>query len=131
MGDFTGTTTIDAAAQPVFDYLSEVSNLPTYFSRMTSASRTGGDTIATSAKLPNGREVQGEAWFTVDSQAMHLEWGAEGSSSYHGHLDVRAVGEMTEVEVHVHTERVADGDKQVQDGIEETLAAMKQAITAQ
>jgi uncharacterized protein YndB with AHSA1/START domain len=37
MGDFQASTTVDADANALFDYLSQVSNLPRYFARMTSA----------------------------------------------------------------------------------------------
>lgn len=126
MADFTGTTTVSVPTTPLFDYLSDVGNLPKYFSRMTSARPGQGEEVKTTAKMPDGTEVQGDAWFRVDQAAQRLEWGSEGPSEYSGSLDVRPSGEGSEVEVRLHTTRVQPGDRQVQDGVEETLANIKQ-----
>lgn len=126
MGDFTGSTTVDVPPAALFDYLSEVSNLPHYFTRMTSAQRGDGQEVHTTAKMPDGKEVEGDAWFTVDNQAQRIEWGSEGPNDYHGYVDVTPSGDGSSVEVHLHTTRVEDGDSQVDDGIRETLTNIKQ-----
>jgi uncharacterized membrane protein len=126
MADFTGTTTVSVPPTALFDYLSDVSNLPKYFSRMTSARPGDGEEVKTTAKMPDGTEVQADAWFRVDQDAHRLEWGSEGESEYSGYLDVRSSGDGSEVEVHLHTTRVADGDSQTQDGVQETLGNIKQ-----
>ena len=133
MADFTGTTTVSVPASALFDYLSDVANLPRYFARMTSAQPGQGQEVKTTAKMPDGTEVQGDAWFRVDPDAQRIEWGSEGPSEYSGYLDVRPAGngnadgsaDGSEVEVHLHTTRVQPGDRQVQDGVEETLANIK------
>ena len=132
MADFTGTTTVDATDDVLYAFLSDVGNLPRYFARMTSAEPAGGDAVRTTATLPDGSSVQGEAWFTTDDEARHIAWGAEGPSEYRGDLDVRSTGERTsEVEVTLHTTRVGDGDAQVQDGVDRTLATIKQLVEEQ
>ena len=128
MGDFTGTTTVDVDTTKVFDYLSEISNLPKYFARMTSARPGDGREVKTTAKMPDGQEVQGDAWFTVDDSAQRIEWGSEGPNDYHGYVDVRPAGSGSEVEVHIHTTRVPDGNSEIQDGVRETLAKIKQQV---
>lgn len=125
MADFTGTTSVSVPPQTLFDYLSDVGNLPKYFARMTSAVPGDGEEVKTTAKMPDGTEVQGDAWFRVDQGAQRIEWGSEGPSSYGGHLEVRAAGDGSEVEVHLHTTRVPEGSSEVQDGVTETLAAIK------
>ncbi len=126
MSTFTGTTSVAAPAQAVFDYVSDVRHLPSYFARMTSAEPGDGEEVRTTARMPDGTQVQGDAWFRVDADAQRIEWGSEGPSDYQGHVDVRPLDEGCEVEVQVHTTRVQDGDLQLRDGIEETLAALKQ-----
>ena len=125
MADFTGTTTVSVPTTALFDYLSDVANLPKYFSRMTSARPGDGEEVKTTAKMPDGTEVQGDAWFRVDQDAQRIEWGSEGQSEYSGSLDVRSSGEGSEVEVRLHTTRVEPGDPEVQDGVDETLANIK------
>ncbi|HEY6741449.1 MAG TPA: SRPBCC family protein [Lapillicoccus sp.] len=126
MGDFTGSTTVDVSPSVLFDYLSEVGNLPDYFARMTSAERGDGEEVHTTARMPDGQEVEGDAWFRVDDDAQRIEWGSEGPNDYNGYVDVRPSGDGSEVEVHVHTTRVDDGSSEVEEGIRETLSKLKQ-----
>lgn len=126
MAEFTGTTDVATDPDALFDYLAEVSNLPRYFSRITSARAGDGEEVHTTATLADGQEVEGTAWFRVDTSSKRVEWGSEGPSSYHGSLQVRAAGDGSEVEVHVHTTRVPEGDQEVQDGVAETLANIKE-----
>lgn len=126
MAEFEGTTTVAASEGALFNYVSQVSNLPKYFARMTSAEPGEGEEVHTSAKMPDGSEVQGDAWFRVDASNRRIEWGSEGPDDYSGRLQVRGAGESSEVEVHISTARVDDG--QVQDGIDETLANIKRLV---
>lgn len=114
----------------MFDYLSQVANLPRYFTRMTSAQPGDGQEVHTTARMPDGQEVQGDAWFRVDRDAQRIEWGSEGPNDYHGYLDVRPAdgGHSSEVEVHVHTTRVGDGNSELQDGLRETLANITRQV---
>jgi uncharacterized membrane protein len=126
MADFTGSTRVEASADALFDYLSDVSNLPRYFARMTSAEPGEGEEVRTTASMPDGTEVGGDAWFRVDPERRHLEWGSEGPSSYGGQLDVTEAGSGAVVELRLHTTRAEPGDQEVQDGIDETLAKIKE-----
>jgi hypothetical protein len=125
MADFSGTTSVSTAPDVLFDYLSDVGHLPDYFARMTSAAPGEGEEVRTTARMPDGQEVQGDAWFRVDATARTLEWGSEGPSAYAGRLEVRPAGDGSEVEVHLRTTRVEEGDVEVQDGISETLQRIK------
>ena len=128
MGDFSGTTTVNASSEALFDYLSDVSNLPHYFSRLTAASPGDGEEVHTTAQMPDGTEVKGDAWFRVDDAANRIEWGSEGPSNYSGHLEVSASGDGSSVEVSVHTTRVDDGNELAQDSITETLGNIKRLV---
>lgn len=105
MGDFSGTTKVAADVDTLFDYLADLNNLPDYFSRLTSAvpAHSDGDRITTMARIPDRGEVQGDAWFRVDDTQKRIEWGAEGTSDYHGHLEVTSSGDAAQIDVYVHT----------------------------
>jgi uncharacterized membrane protein len=126
MAEYENSTEVSASADALFDYLSDVGNLPEYFSRIRSATPAEGEAVHTVAETPDGRTVEGEAWFRVDRGAKRLEWGSEGPSDYSGHLDVTAVGDRSRVEVHVSTSRVESPE--VQRGVDETVAAIKRAV---
>ena len=125
MGDFTGSTSVSIPVDALFGLLSDVGNLPRYFARMTSAEPGDGEQVRTTATLPDGTEVQGDAWFRVDRAARRIEWGSEGPSEYAGHLQLIPDGQGSQVEVHVHTARVRDRDREVTDGVRETLEQIK------
>ncbi len=109
-------------------YLSNVSNLPEYFSRMTSAEQVGPDEVHTTARveLSEGtREVEGTAWFRRPDTAQVMEWGSEGDNNYHGRLAVTDDGEgLPGAGGDPHPESGHDG---IEDGIEETLDAIAAA----
>ena len=131
MGDFQATATVNAAEGALFDYLSQVGNLPDYFARMTSAKPGDGEEVHTSAQLPDGQQVEGDAWFRVDEQARRIDWGSEGANDYHGSLGVTGTGGTSEVSVQMHTARVPDGNREVQQGLEETVATIKRLVEQQ
>ncbi len=123
MADYQASTQLSAPTQRVFDYLSDVNNLPAYFDRMTSARPGDGETVQTTAKNPDGTEVAGEAWFRVDTAAKALSWGSEGPNDYHGHLEVTGDGHGSTVTVTVSTVR-AEND-QIQQGLDQTVANIR------
>lgn len=129
--DSTGSTTVSAPSDTLFSYLSDVDNLPGYFARMKEARRTGGDEVHTVAQMPDGQEVSGEAYFRVDQTAKHIDWGSEGDNDYSGYLDVTDAGDGSSVEVHIHSPHGDDHADQIQHGIDETLAAIKEKVEAQ
>src|SRR3954467_914748 len=104
MEDYERSTTVDAPADELFEYLSKVENLPNYMDRMTSAHNLPGDEVEVEAKVEPGdvggggsggsgdsgseQTVGGEAWFRIDADQMKLTWGSEGPHDYHGELEV-------------------------------------------
>lgn len=126
MGEFTESTTVDVDAQALFGYLSDITNLPKYFARMTSAMPGDGEEVHTTAQMPDGKQAEGDAWFRVSEEEQRIDWGSEGQSDYHGYLEVTPSGTGSSVEVHLHTTRVEDDDPEVQDGLRETLANIKE-----
>jgi hypothetical protein len=127
MGDYSGSADAGAPAGQLFGYLSEVSNLPRYITAMTSAEPAGQDAVHVVADV-DGVTREGEAWFRVDRERRHLEWGSEGPDNYHGYLDVTGDGATASVTVFLHTERHHSGE--IERGIAGTLAAIKQLVEA-
>ncbi len=86
MADYERSTTVDAPADDLFEYLSKVENLPTYMDRMTSARSLPGDEVEVEAKVEPGRRrrsarvrgetVGGDAWFTIDADSTCRSAGA-------------------------------------------------------
>jgi uncharacterized protein YndB with AHSA1/START domain len=136
MADYERTTTVDAPAEDLFEYLSKVENLPKYMDRMTSAKNLPGDAVEVEAKVEpqdvggsdsGERTVGGDAWFTIDADRMTLAWGAEGPHDYSGELEVTPDGAASQVTVRLHTTHDAEG---IEDGIEQTLANIQRIAGA-
>jgi hypothetical protein len=127
MGDYQHSAEVSAPAGQLFGYLSDVRNLPRYFAAMTSAEPAGDQAVHVAATL-DGTTERAEAWFRVDQERQHLEWGSEGVSDYHGHLDVTGDSATSSVTVFVHTERHDSGD--IDQGVIDTLAAVKRLVEA-
>ena len=128
MGDYEQSTTVQAAPDKVFSFLSDVSNLPIYFDRITSAVPGNGDEVRITA-LVDGQEVEGTAWFTVEEDERTLGWGSEGPNDYHGELEVHPSEEelgASVVTVRLHTTRVDDGS--IDDGLVTTLENVRDLI---
>ncbi|HEX8095786.1 SRPBCC family protein [Jatrophihabitans sp.] len=122
MADFLASTDVAAPADELFEYLSQVENLPNYFERMTSVTDNEDGTISVAADLGN-RVVEAEAWFEVDQEAKTLSWGSEGPNDYTGQLQVTGTGSHSVVEVTLRTERT--GGQEIQEGLEQTVAVIK------
>ena len=131
MGDFEARTTVDTDENALFDYLSQVSNLPRYFTRMTSARRGDGEEVHVTADLGPIAQVEGNAWFRVDDDAQDHRVGVGGPERLPGSLQVSAAGPGAEVHARLHSTRVGDGDTEVQQGLDDTLATVKRLVEQQ
>ena len=125
--DYRREQTIDADPARLYDFVSDVANLPQYFARMRSAELVGQEEVRTRAvvEIPDQgtREVEGTAWFRRDEQARRIEWGSEGDNAYHGGLTVSGGDDGTSrVTIEIHTESGHDG---IDEAIDETLATLQ------
>jgi uncharacterized protein YndB with AHSA1/START domain len=142
MGTYEATTAVTAAPDELFAYLSDVNNLPEYFAAMKAAEPAGdaeghgggsvppgANAVHTVAEV-HGQRREGEAWFTHDADARTISWGSEGPNDYHGELSVTGEGETSSVTVRLHTEHVEGGDvdRDVQGGLDTTLAQIKEIV---
>lgn len=61
MAEYERSATVRAPADALFAFLSDVRNLPRYFSRMVAAGPGRGAEVQTEAVLPDGTQVAGRA----------------------------------------------------------------------
>jgi uncharacterized protein YndB with AHSA1/START domain len=134
MPDYQRSITIDATPDELFDFLSQVENLPKYFARLTEAHPATGDEVRVKAQLPpeategEGEEtVESYATFSIDADHRSLSWGTENEHDYHGELQVTPAGSGASVAVTLHTEHDSD---EINDGIDETLQNIKELVAS-
>lgn len=134
MPEYQRSMTIDATPDELFDFLSQVENLPKYFARLTEAHSATGDEVHVTAKLPpeategDGSEtVESYATFSIDADNRSVSWGTETEHHYRGELQVTPAGDGASVAVTLHTEHDSD---QINEGIDETLRNIKELVAA-
>jgi uncharacterized membrane protein len=118
MGDYQRSAKVKASSDALFNYLSDIRNLPKYFSHMTSAEKAGENEVHVTANI-HGKETAGKAEFHVDKAAKKLRWSSEGPNDYHGELEVTGQGDTSEVAVKIHTTR-KEG-QEIEQGLQQTL----------
>src|SRR3954447_945967 len=103
MGDYEHSADVRRPPEEVFDYLSDVSHLPEYFSGLEKASTTGPEQVAVVANA-EGERYEGTARMHAAGAARSRRWGAERPSGYRGELFVTGIGdEASRVTVTLHT----------------------------
>jgi hypothetical protein len=118
MADYQRTATVKASPDALFNYLSDIRNLPKYFNSMTSAESAGKDEVHVTARV-HGKEEAGNAEFHVDKASRKLRWSSEGPNDYRGELEVSGEGNSSQVAVKLHTTR---GEAQeIEAGLQKTL----------
>ncbi|MCU0569584.1 MAG: SRPBCC family protein [Oculatellaceae cyanobacterium Prado106] len=99
--DFEQSITVHAPADRIFEYLSDVQNVPEYLPTVTHAERQSGEHIRTQGHAGN-HEYDSDGHFRIDHQQHRLEWGSDGENDYSGWLEVNGSGDQSEVKVHIH-----------------------------
>jgi uncharacterized protein YndB with AHSA1/START domain len=138
-------TTVDVAPNIVFDYLSEIDNLPRYLPRLRDVHRLEPrpdeaqglevrtpnqpvhEDVEVTAEVPSGGEVRSDAWIEVIEENRSLRWGAPGENDYHGELDVDFVADGTS-RLTVRLDTGHAGDEDIEEALQQTLAGIKATL---
>ena len=135
MQEFEKSKTINAEAGRVFDYLSDLNNLPEYLPTMRHAEYIESDRIRVVGEAA-GKPYDETGFFHVDKQQRWMEWGSDGESGYRGWLEVKEAGGASNVTVHLSFDPQSSafqemdkntGDRTliINEGIENTLQSIK------
>jgi len=100
--EFEQSITVAAPADAIFDFISDVRNVPQYLPTVKNAQPQEGERIRTQGQAGE-REYDSDGHFRADEQARRLEWGSDGENDYSGWLEVHSEGaERSQVKVHIH-----------------------------
>ncbi len=136
--EFEQSLTVAAPADGIFDFISDVQNVPQYLPTVQSAQPQQGERIRTQGQAGD-RSYDSDGHFRVDKQARRIEWGSDGENDYRGWLEVQGdSGSQSEVKVHIHyaprpeilqrmVERSPDHsfESVMKEGISKTLESIK------
>jgi hypothetical protein len=145
MAQHEASTTVDVAANILFDYLADIRHLPDYLPRLTDvhpkapepANAQGPEArrplqpvhheVEVTADEPSGQTVHSEAWIDVVEENRTLSWGVPGEPGYHGELTVDFVADGTSrLTVRLDTEHAGSGA--VDEELHRTLEGIKASL---
>ena len=99
--EFEESITVDAVADNVFDFVSDVKNVPQYLPTVKNAQPQQGERIRTQGQVGE-RTYDSDGHFRVDKQSHRIEWGSDGENDYNGWLEVQDQEARSLVTVHIH-----------------------------
>lgn len=136
--DFEQSITVNAPADRIFTFLSDVRNVPQYLPTVTNAEPQSDERIRTQGHAGE-HEYDADGHFRIDRQRNRLEWGSDGENEYGGWMEVNGNGNTSEVKVHIHyaprsetKQRMEEQSPQhsfesaMNEGIGKTLQSIKQ-----
>jgi uncharacterized protein YndB with AHSA1/START domain len=136
MSQYEHTATVNSSPEQVFDFVSNIDNLPRYLPTFKNAMSQGHERV----------RVQGEAgkhqydsvgYYRVDKTRNRIEWGSDGDNQYHGWLEVKAdEGAAATVTVHLsfdprpdiaekYDQLSGDRHRTIQESLEKALRSIK------
>jgi uncharacterized protein YndB with AHSA1/START domain len=120
---------IDAPADEVFQYLSDVRNLPHYFPEMTHAEPEGRDRRhdATAVDVEGdvgGTRHESHGWFKVDPDHRRIEWGSQDTEDYHGWMTVEEQGKASSLTLNLTGPHI-DDEGALRDSVDRVRDALR------
>lgn len=102
MGDYTHSVDVGVPADRLFDFVSDVGNLPKYLPTTKSAQSQGEGRVRVQGEV-DGHRYDADGRFEVDRAQRKFKWSSDGEHDYHGHLEVADAGDQrSTVTVHIH-----------------------------
>ena len=129
MPTYTAQRPIDGDADTYFAYVSDPTNLPKYFPRMTDAHPVEDGKVETTAHVDANQDgkdetVTSDAEFDVDKDSRTITWSAPGAHDYHGSIHLDDTG----VELTIHTTSDFPG---LQDSLDDALDSITRNLESQ
>lgn len=129
MSSYQGSTSVQADAKSVFDFVSRPENLPQYVPFIQQADCGYGDVLHISGECPHGA-FRGVGGFLTDPEAMSMHWNSRASVNYRGWLHVTDHEDHCLVVIHLEFDPGLDAEanKEFHRVLKEHPASMQSAI---
>jgi uncharacterized membrane protein len=138
MAEYEHSLTVQAPADAVFDFVSDISHLPEYLPTTHHAEPQGGERVRVRGEA-GGRPYDSDGYFRVNKTEHRMEWGSDGENNYSGWLEVEDRGEMSEVTVHLSfaprpdlarrmDEQTGDRNQTIQEGLQTALMSIQNLV---
>ena len=139
MSEYEHSQTIQAPADRVFDFVSDLNNLPKYLPTVHKAMPQPGERVRLQGEA-NGHAYDSDGSFRVNKAQRRLEWGSDGEHHYTGWLQVTEDGrDSSEVTVHLSfaprpdqqqklAQSTGSADTAIQEGLQKSLQSLVNLI---
>ena len=141
MPEYEQSIMIDAPADDVFNFVSNLSNLPRYLPTLHSAEAEGQDRVRVQGGA-GPHDYNAAGYFKVDPAEYFMEWCADTDRHYSGWLEVLEIGDACEVTVHLSfnpdynmaqkmAKETPDLDEEMDAGIRSALLSIQRQCEAE
>lgn len=139
MADLTGSIAISASPQAVFDFVSDISNLPQYLPTVKAAEDAGKDHVQVTSVVDNESHTQ-EGYFRTPGVDQPITWGSDDDKDYEGSMLIEASEHGSNLILSMHLnpppqdakdiEARTDQDfaSQMQEGVNRCLQSIKNQV---
>lgn len=135
MPEYEASLTINAPTQEIFDFISDISNLPKYLPTTKSAQPQGENRVRVQGEA-NGHQYDADGYLRPNEEQMRLEWGAD-EGYYNGWMQiVEESDETSTITVHISLRGKPPGapsdegppDAQIQEGLQKSLQSIQNFV---
>jgi uncharacterized protein YndB with AHSA1/START domain len=141
MPEYEQSAFVHADPQTVFDFISDVRNMPRYMPTTHHAEPQGPGRVRVQGEA-KGHKYDSDGWIRLDKTEFRMEWGSDGETAYSGWMEVDGDDGGSEVVVHLsfaprpeQAERMADGndtpDTAIHDGLQAALQSIRNILEGQ
>ncbi len=138
MAEYEHSARVNAPAEAVFDFVSDIGNLPKYLPTTHHAESQGLGRVRVRGEA-GGHTYDSDGYFRVDATEHRMEWGSDGENAYAGWLQVEENGSGSDVTVHLtfaprpdqaerFEEQTGDRDRTIQEGLEASLLSIRNLV---
>ena len=135
MPDYEQSIVIDATADEVFGFVSNLNNLPKYLPTLRSAEADGENRVRVQGDA-GPHEYDASGYFRVEPGEYFMEWCADTDRHYSGWLEVEELDDACEVTVHLSfnpdplmaqrmAEQTGNFDQEMEAGIQAALLSIR------
>lgn len=135
-GQYEQSMTIHAPAEQIFDFVSDVRNLPKYLPTTKHAEPQQGERVRVQGNV-EGHTYDADGFLRADRSSRRMEWGAD-EHYYSGHLQITPQGDnASNVSVHLSFRSQPPGsdanqgptEAEINDGIMRALRSIENEVT--
>jgi Oligoketide cyclase/lipid transport protein len=135
MAEYEQTILVKASPDAVFDFISDVRNMPKYLPTTHRAEPQGAGRVRVQGEV-RGHAYDSDGWMRLDKTEHRMEWGSDGENKYSGWMEVEGDENGCAVTVHLSFAPRPDQKEQfkeqtgsvaetIQQGLEAALTSIK------